>query len=68
MINIIFIGCLMGMLISGIRIVDNILSREHKINLIFSNRLENLKNIITEKDITYKARIEELNYIWRSIK
>ncbi len=32
-------------------------------NRVFNNRINEIKEIITEKDITYRARIEELLYM-----
>lgn len=39
------------------------MNRTHFNNKAFNNRIKELKEIITDKDITYEARIEELTYM-----
>ena len=50
-------------LFGGISIWNKEVNRIKFNNKVFNNRIEELKEIITNKDITYRARIEELLYM-----
>ena len=50
-------------LYGGISIWNREINRTHFNNKVFNNRISELKEIITDKDITYNARIEELLYM-----
>lgn len=63
MINYIFLIGILITFYSGMHLWTKEINRVRFNNRVFNNRIAELKNIITDKDITYKARIEELLYM-----